>query len=50
VAFLFVKLKDFYNVEPLFYPIYATTNGITVVLLIAAVIAIKKGKRRPTKH
>jgi putative membrane protein len=38
-----VKLKDFgYDVEPLsFYPIYATTNGITAVLLIAGVISIK---------
>ncbi|MBG6186361.1 MULTISPECIES: DUF420 domain-containing protein [Flavobacterium] len=50
VAILFgVKLKDFgYNVEPLSFlpPIYATTNGITAVLLIAAVIAIKNGKRK----
>ncbi|CAM2807871.1 DUF420 domain-containing protein [Flavobacterium frigoris] len=50
VAFLFgVKLKDFgYNVEPLsFLPrIYATTNGVTAILLIAAVIAIKNGNRR----
>jgi putative membrane protein len=50
VAILFgVKLKDFgYNVEPLSFlpPIYATTNGITAVLLIAAVIAIKNSKRR----
>ncbi|MCW5911882.1 MAG: DUF420 domain-containing protein [Cyclobacteriaceae bacterium] len=27
-------------------PIYATTNGITAVLLVAAVIAIKKRKRK----
>lgn len=35
------------NVEPLTFlpPIYATINGITAVLLIAAVIAIKKGNR-----
>lgn len=35
------------NVEPLDFlpPIYATINGITAVLLIAAVIAIKNGKR-----
>lgn len=50
VAILFgVKLKDFgYNVEPLSFlpPIYATTNGITAILLIAAVIAIKNGKRK----
>ncbi len=49
VALLFsVKLKDFgYNVEPLSFlpPIYATINGITAVVLVAAVIAIKKGKR-----
>lgn len=44
-----VKLKDFgFNVEPLNFlpPIYATINGITAVLLIAAVIAIKNGKRK----
>lgn len=44
VAILFgVKLE---NVEPLTFlpPIYATINGITAVLLIAAVIAIKNKK------
>jgi len=50
VAILFsVKLKDFgYNVEPLsFLPaIYATINGITAVVLIAGVLAIKNGKRK----
>jgi putative membrane protein len=50
VAILFgVKLKDFgYNVEPLsFLPaIYATTNGLTAIILVAAVIAIKNGKRK----
>ncbi|MBP6181466.1 DUF420 domain-containing protein [Flavobacterium sp.] len=50
VAILFrVKLKDFgYNVEPLsFLPaIYATTNGLTAIILVAAVLAIKKGKRK----
>lgn len=50
VALLFgVKLKDFgYNVEPLSFlpPIYATINGITAVLLISAVWAIKNGKRQ----
>jgi len=50
VALLFgVKLKDFgYNVEPLSFlpPIYATINGITAVLLIAGVWAIKNGKRQ----
>lgn len=50
VAILFsVKLKDFgINVEPLSFlpPIYATINGITAVLLIAAVIAIKNGNQK----
>ncbi|HEX9153012.1 MAG TPA: DUF420 domain-containing protein [Flavobacterium sp.] len=50
VAILFgVKLKDFgYNVEPLsFLPaIYATTNGLTAIILVAAVVAIKKGERK----
>lgn len=49
VAVLFsVKLKDFgYNVEPLSFlpPIYATINGITAVVLVAGVLAIKNGKR-----
>lgn len=50
VALLFsVKLKDFgFHVEPLSFlpPIYATINGITAVILVAAVIAIKNGKRK----
>lgn len=50
VAILFgVKLKDFgYEVEPLSFlpPIYATTNGLTAVLLVAAVMAIKNGNRK----
>lgn len=50
VAILFgVKLKDFgYNVEPFSFlpPIYATTNAFTAVILIAAVVAIKNGKRK----
>ena len=50
VAVLFaVKLKDFgINVEPLSFlpPIYATINGITAVVLISAVLAIKKGNRK----
>jgi putative membrane protein len=50
VAILFgIKLKDLgYNVAPLSFlpPIYATTNGITAILLIAAVVAIKNGKRK----
>lgn len=49
VALLYsVKLKNFgIEVEPLRFlpPIYATINGITAVLLIAAVQAIKKGNR-----
>ncbi len=49
VAVLFkVKLKDFgFEVAPLSFlpPIYATINGITAVLLIAAVWAVKNGKR-----
>lgn len=54
VAILFnVKLKDLgYNVEPLsFLPgIYATTNGITAVVLVAGVLAIKNGKRQLHKQ
>lgn len=50
VAILFkVKLKDFgVEVTPLRFlpPIYATINGITAVLLVWAVMAIKKGNRR----
>ena len=50
VAILFgVKLKDFgYDVESLSFlpPIYATINGITAVLLVTAVWAIKNGKRQ----
>ena len=45
VAALFgIKL----DVEPLDFlpPIYATINGITAVLLVFAVIAIKKGNRK----
>lgn len=46
VAVLFkVKIP---NAEPLTFlpPIYATINGITAVLLIFAVVAIKKGNRK----
>ncbi|PVX45358.1 putative membrane protein [Flavobacterium sp. 103] len=50
VAVLFkVKLKDFgFDVTPLSFlpPIYATINGITAVLLVAAVLAIKSGNRK----
>ncbi len=49
VAVLFtIKLKDFgLDVEPLTFlpPIYATTNGLTAIVLILAVIAIKNGNR-----
>jgi putative membrane protein len=49
VALLFgVNLKDLgFNVKPLTFlpPIYATVNGFTAVVLILAVIAIKKGNR-----
>jgi putative membrane protein len=48
VAVLFmVKLKDLgLDVSPLPFlpPIYATINGVTAVLLIVAVIAIKNGR------
>lgn len=50
VAALFgVNLKKLgYDVEPLSFlpPIYATINGITVVLLSVAVMAIKNGNRK----
>ena len=50
VAILFtIKLKDFgINVEPLSFlpPIYAVINGITAVVLIAALVAIKNKKIR----
>lgn len=50
VAVLFAfKLEDFgIHVEPLSFlpPIYATINGLTALLLIAAVISIKNGKRK----
>jgi putative membrane protein len=50
VAILFsVKLKDFgFDVEPLSFlpPIYATINGVTALLLITAVVAIKNGNRK----
>ena len=50
VAILFsVKLRDLgYDVAPLPFlpPIYATTNGITAILLVFAVIAIKNGRRK----
>ena len=50
VAALFgVNLRKLgYDVEPLNFlpPIYATINGITAVLLVIAVLAIKNGKRK----
>jgi putative membrane protein len=52
VGILFgVKLKDFgINVEPLSFlpPIYSTINGITAIVLVLAVLAIKNGK--PKTH
>jgi putative membrane protein len=49
VALLFtINLKKIgFNVEPLGFlpPIYATINGVTAVLLVAAVFAIKNNKR-----
>lgn len=49
VAALFsVNLKELgFDVKPLNFlpPIYATINGITAIVLIVAVIAIKKGNR-----
>lgn len=50
VALLFsVKLKDFgIHVQPLDFlpPIYATINGITAIVLVLAVRAIKNGNRK----
>lgn len=50
VALLFgVNLRKMgYNVTPLSFlpPIYATINALTAVVLIAAVVAIKKGNRK----
>ena len=50
VAILFrVKLKDFgIDVPPLSFlpPIYATINGITALVLVSAVLAIKKGNKK----
>jgi len=49
VAILFtVKLRDFgFEVQPLTFlpPIYATINGVTAILLVVAVRAIRKGNR-----
>lgn len=50
VAALFgVKLKDYgFDVEPLTFlpPIYATINGLTAIVLVFAVLQIKKGNRK----
>ncbi|AEH01237.1 DUF420 domain-containing protein [Lacinutrix sp. 5H-3-7-4] len=50
VAALFgIKLKDFgVDIEPLTFlpPIYATINGLTAIVLIISVNAIKKGNRK----
>lgn len=50
VAVLFsVKLKDLgVQVEPLSFlpPIYATINGLTAVVLVWAVMAVRRGKRK----
>ena len=50
VALLFsVKLKDFgFDVEPLTFlpPIYATINGLTAVLLVLGVNAIRRGNQK----
>lgn len=50
VALLFgVNLKSLgFDVEPLTFlpPIYASINGLTAILLIVAVVAIKKGNRK----
>ena len=50
VAALFgVNLKKLgFNVEPLTFlpPIYATINALTAIVLMAAVIAIKKGNKK----
>lgn len=50
VALLFmVKLKDFgIHVTPLSFlpPIYAAINGLTALVLVAGVLAIKNGKRK----
>ena len=50
VAGLFlINLRDLgFNVEPLTFlpPIYASINGLTAVILIAAVIAIKNGNKK----
>lgn len=50
VAVLFtVKLNDLgFNVEPLSFlpPIYATINGLTAIVLVTAVMAVRRGNRK----
>lgn len=50
VALLFgVNLRKLgYDVKPLSFlpPIYATINGLTAIVLVVAVVAIKNGKRK----
>lgn len=50
VALLFsVNLRDLgYDVEPLSFlpPIYATINGITAVVLVTSVMAVRRGRRK----
>ncbi|GGH02735.1 hypothetical protein GCM10007415_43560 [Parapedobacter pyrenivorans] len=50
VAILFgVNLRDLgYDVTPLTFlpPIYAAINGLTAILLISAVVAVRNGKRK----
>jgi putative membrane protein len=49
VALFSIRLKDFgIRTEPLTFlpPIYATINGVTALVLISAVLAIKNGNRK----
>ena len=50
VALLFgVNLRKLgYDVEPLYFlpPIYATINGLTAVVLVVSVMAIRRGKQK----
>jgi putative membrane protein len=49
VALFSIRLKDFGIItEPLTFlpPIYATINGVTTLVLISAVLAIKNGNRK----
>jgi len=47
-ALFFVKLKDFgFDVKPLTFlpPVYATINGLTAIVLVSAVMAVRRGNR-----